>query len=202
MFKKYPGLLIHIIPFLLYLIIPFLVKDIFWSYIFKIVLVGCFVVFFWKNYKIRWKTNYNFPVFTGIVIFVVWVGLEGLYPLLGANTQFIPSNSYEVIAKLVGMILLAPVIEELFVRNFLYRLLIDQNFEKVKHGTFSWSAFVITSLFFGFAHSRWLVGLITGVLLNLVYLRNKSIGSCVVAHYVANLLLAIFVVSTGAWQLW
>ncbi|MBW2991645.1 CAAX prenyl protease-related protein [Candidatus Woesearchaeota archaeon] len=202
MFKKCTSTVCHLLPFLIYLIIPFLIKDTFLSYILRIVIVGGMIVFFWGYYKIRWETNYVFPVYTGIIIFIVWVGLEGYYPLLGPPTQFIPLSFAHVIAKLMGMVLLAPVIEELFVRNYLHRLVIHPDYEKVKHGTFSWPAFILTTLFFGIAHNRWLVGLITGVLLNFVYYRHKNIGSCIVAHYTANLCLAVFVLLTGAWHLW
>jgi CAAX prenyl protease-like protein len=202
MLKKYTQTIVHIAPFILYLIIPFIITDIFFSYIIKIILVGGILVFFWDYYKIQWKTNYLFPILTGLVIFIIWIGLERYYPLLSPSAPFIPLSFAHIIAKLAGMVLLAPVIEELFVRNYLHRIIIRQNFEKVKQGTFSWPAFIITTLFFGFAHSRWLVGLITGILLNLVYYRQKNIGSCIITHYTANLLLAIFVLLTGAWQLW
>lgn len=202
MFKKYLSTIIHLLPFILYLLIPFLVTDSFFSYIIKIIVVGGVMVFFWDYYKIKWKTNFSFPIIAGLVIFVVWVGLEGYYPILGPPTSFIPLSFAHVIAKLAGMVLLAPVIEELFVRNYLHRITIKQNFEKVKHGTFSWPAFILTTAFFGLAHNRWLVGLITGALLNFVYYRHKNIGSCIVTHYTANLALAVFVLLTGAWHLW
>lgn len=202
MFKKYLSTTIHLMPFIFYLLLPLLVSDSFFSYVLKIVLVGGLIVFFWSDYKIQWKTNYSFPILAGLVIFVVWIGLEGFYPLLGPPTEYIPSTSYHIIAKLFGMVLLAPVIEELFVRNYLHRIFIKTDFEKVKHGTFSWSAFIITTLFFGIAHNRWLVGLITGVILNFVYYRHKNIGSCIVTHYTANLCLAIYVLLTNSWFLW
>jgi len=194
--------LIEIIPFILYIIIPFMIKDQFLSYILKIIIVGGILIFFWDKYKIRWKTNYSFPIMAGLVIFIVWVGLEGSYPLLGESSAYVPLSFAHVIAKLVGMVLLAPVIEELFVRNYLHRFMINTEYEKVKHGTFTWPAFLITTAFFGLAHSRWLVGLITGVILNFVYYRQKNIGSCIVAHYAANLALAIFVLLTASWSLW
>lgn len=202
MFKKCLSSAIHLVPFLLYLIIPVFIKDQFFSYIIKITLIGGIIVFFWDYYRIEWKTNYSFPIMTGIIIFIIWVGLEGYCPVLGPSTGYIPLSFAHVIAKLTGMVLLAPLIEELFVRNYLHRIIISPDHENVKHGTFSWPAFIITTLFFGIAHNRWLVGLITGVLLNFVYYRQKNIGSCIITHYTANLLLAIFVLTTGAWQLW
>lgn len=192
----------HLLPFIAYLVIPILIKDTTLSYIIKILFVGFLLIYFWKSYNIGWKTNYTYPVAAGIVIFMVWVGLEGYYPLFGESSYLVPENTLDIIIKMAGMILIAPLIEELFVRNYLHRVFIKTDFEKVKQGTFSWTSFIITTLFFGIAHNRWLVGLITGVLLNLVYYRQKNIGSCIVAHYTANFCLAIFVIFTQNWFLW
>ena len=82
------------------------------------------------------------------------------------------------------------------------RWIIDQNFKKVKLGTYTFISFIGTVLFFALAHGRWLPAMITGVLLNLLIYKKKDINSCIVAHGVANLLLTISIISTGSWHFW
>ncbi len=55
-----------------------------------------------------------------------------------------------------------------------------------------------------FEHSRpdWPAALVTGALLNLVAYRTRSLGACVLAHAVANLLLGLYVLRTGQWGFW
>jgi len=106
-----------------------------------------------------------------------------------------------IFPKLIISILLAPIIEEFFTRFFLLRFIISKKFKKVKPH-FTWPSFIITVLFFGFAHNRWLAGIITGILLNYLYYKRKEIGPCIVAHAVANLGLAIYVIYTGNWMFW
>ena len=147
-------------------------------------------------------------VLLGIVIFVIWISMEGLYPRLGTPTILNPFEFGSqfflpiLIIKLAGMILVAPLIEELFVRSFLMRIFIDADYEKVPIGKYTHLSFIITVLFFGFSHSMWLPGIITAVLLNLLLYKTKSIGSCIQAHAAANISLAIYVLATQNWIFW
>ena len=44
--------------------------------------------------------------------------------------------------------------------------------------------------------------LLTGALYNLVAYRTKSLGACVLAHAVTNLLLGLWIMSTRQWGFW
>ena len=106
------------------------------------------------------------------------------------------------------MVIVAAVIEELFMRSFLIRLFIDRDFEKVKIGKFTWLSFIITTALFGLRHgsaiigSRLVAGLATGALFNLWLYYRKDIFSCIQCHAAANLFLAIFTLITQNWMLW
>ncbi len=67
------------------------------------------------------------------------------------------------------------------------------------NGAYTFGSFVIVTLFFGFSHFRWLPGILTAILLNLLLYRTKNLSSCVVAHVTANLLLIVYVVYTRGW---
>ena len=169
-------------------------------YAIKSVIVFALIVYFWKSYKIKFKLDV-ISIIAGVVIFFIWVGMENLYPKL-YDIEFRPATDTMLLFKLFGFILAAPLIEEIFTRGFLIRFIANNNFEKVPMGKFTLPSFIITVLFFGFSHNRWLVGIIAGILLNFLYYRNKSVFSAIIAHLTANLLLAIYIVYNGLWHLW
>ncbi len=100
------------------------------------------------------------------------------------------------------MVLIAPIIEELFVRDFLNRIIVSKNFKKVPIGKFTVSSFVFTVLFFGFSHSMWLAGIVTGIAFNLYLMKVKKIESLIVVHSVTNLILFFYVMNTQKHFLW
>lgn len=175
------------------------------GYVIKTVVAVGMLIYFWKQYKFSFKMSRNtalFAIFAGITIVLIWVGLEGYYEVWGNDRPFIASNGFYLFVRLVGAIIAAPIIEELFTRSFLARYIIDQKWEKVKQGTFTWASFLVTVLFFGMSHNRWLAGIITGIILNIVWYKTKKIEPCIIAHGVANILLAIYVLTTGQYYFW
>ena len=202
----------YVLPFLAYVLIsPFLnlfFKDIYLNYTSKTLITGLLLLYYFKQYKeIKFKFDF-LAVVLGVVIFIVWVGLEGMYPALGSSL-FNPYNAASslvvpvLLIKLIGAILVAPLAEELFTRSFLIRFFIEPNkWEKIKIGKYTLFSFIVTVLFFGFSHNRWLPGIITGIFLNLLLYKRKQISSCIIAHGVANLCLAVYVLATGNWGFW
>jgi hypothetical protein len=80
---------------------------------------------------------------------------------------------------------------------------VREDFESVPMGTFTWLSFGVVSVAFMFEHSRpdWPAALLTGALLNFVAYRTRSLGACVLAHAVANAVVAAAALS-GRWGLW
>jgi len=193
----------YLIPFLAYLFVNPLVSTLFDSYVSYA--AGVFVSipllgFFWKKYKLKFRFD-ALAVLVGVVIFVLWVVLENTYTMF-YSIGYVPSNGFFLFVKLVGFLLAAPLIEELFTRGFLIRFLVSKEFRKVPIGKYTLGSFIITVLFFGLSHNRWLVGLIAAVLLNLLLYKQKRIESCILAHFTANLLLAGYILFTGSWGFW
>jgi CAAX prenyl protease-like protein len=144
----------------------------------------------------------------GIVVFVIWILPEGLYPTLGESqfNPFIFENRswiiFQIIFRLIGAVLVVPIFEELFWRSFLIRWIIDQDFKNVSIGKFTWLSFGIVVLFFGLEHHRWLVGMAAGVLFNGLLYKEKNLWSCIIAHAVTNLALGVYVLITHNWSFW
>lgn len=191
----------YILPFLSYVFVEplfdFLTKDIYVSYLFKILVTLVFLLFFIRRYNLKFKFNvYSFLV--GFLIFLLWI----VIPVRFSSTQFIPPTQIFLLTKFFGAILIAPFVEELFTRGFLIRIFVNRKWERVKAGTFTWLSFIVTVLFFGFSHNMWLAGLVAGVLLNLWLYRTRSVEQCIVAHSFANFLLFFYVLYTSSFSLW
>jgi len=104
--------------------------------------------------------------------------------------------------RLIGLVALVPVAEELFWRGFLSRWLISAQWEEVPLGRFNIPSFFFVTLLFTLAHPEWIAAAIYCAVLNGLLYWKKDLWSCIVAHGVSNLLLGIYILGTGAWWLW
>lgn len=174
-------------------------------------------VFF--RYRETWKDLRPWPRLPGIALAVVigllvtglWVGLDPLYPrfgFMGKRASFDPSGLHTLarmlfyIIRMIGLVMLVPLIEELFWRSFLNRWLIDPDFRRVPIGRVTWMSGAVTSVLFAAAHPEWLPALLTGALWAWLLHQTKSLSACVISHAVANLALGIYVILSGAWEFW
>ena len=149
----------------------------------------------------------------GLAVTAAWVGLDGVYPPLplmgGPRTGYDPSvlptgGAWAFVAiRMIGLVVLVPVFEELFWRSFLMRYVIDpDDFRRVPIGRVTPLAAAITSVFFMLAHPEWLPALLTGLAWAWLLHRTRSVSACVVSHVTANLALGLYVLMTGSWSFW
>ncbi len=194
-----------ILPFAAYVLVPLISEllkvDPTADQLAKLLIVGLLLFYYRKHYKLTRSINL-ISIAAGIIIFILWVGLEGLYPFFLGQPKVVQTDAYYVLLRLANGIIIAPVIEEFFTRYFLNRVLQSNDWEKIPINKFTLASFTITVLFFGLSHGRWLPGILTAIILNLLLMKTKSIEQCVYAHAIANFALAIFVFSTQNWVLW
>jgi CAAX prenyl protease-like protein len=207
----------YIFPFAIYLVMGDLTRavlpgafedyHIYITYCLRTIAVGYILIRHRSLYPelARWRFD-GTSVLTGVLIFILWVGLEGLYPVFPSEGSHYDPTIFDtavfgflILARFAGSVFVAPLIEELFCRSFLIRYAVDARWQDVPIGTYTLGSFAIVTLFFGFSHFRWLPGILTAVLLNLLLYRTKNLSSCVVAHATANLLLLVYVAYTGEW---
>ena len=206
----------YVFPFAIYLVMGDLTRailhgfeeyHIYIAYCLRTIAVGYILIRYRSLYTelARWRLD-GTSVLIGVIICILWVGLEGLYPVYSsAGTHYDPTIfdtpvfGFLILARFAGSVLVAPFIEELFCRSFLMRYVIDARWQDVPIGAYTFGSFAIVTLFFGFSHFRWLPGILTAILLNLLLYRTKNLSSCVVAHATANLLLLAYVVYAGKW---
>jgi CAAX prenyl protease-like protein len=171
------------------------------------------------HYRATWNDFRPLPslgkiilgILTGILVWGAWIGLDGRYPalpLLGTRSAFDPQKlaplaRWAFIAlRLLGLVVVVPVFEELFWRSFLMRWLIDSEFLRVPIGKVTPMAAAVTSVLFALVHPEWLPALLTGALWAWLLWCTRSLSVCAISHAVANLALGVYVITTHDWKFW
>jgi uncharacterized protein len=161
----------------------------------------------------------------GVVGIVVWVGLWELsnrigltqalnhLPGYGQRPAFDPLGQLAatpgwawtfLAIRFVGLVAVVPVIEEYFLRGFLLRLVVDQDWWKVPFGKVNAAAVAVSIAMPMLWHqpgeflaaAAWF-GMVTWLMV-----RTRNPWDCVLAHAVTNLLLGVYVVKWQQWALW
>ncbi len=106
--------------------------------------------------------------------------------------------------RLLGAVVIVPFLEELFWRDYCWRSIIDSyHFRRVGVGEWSWKSFVLVPLAFSLAHGNfWLTSIVWAFMVGGLLAYTRSLGACIVAHAVTNLLLGVHVLQTKQWFFW
>ncbi|MHC4065392.1 MAG: CAAX prenyl protease-related protein [Planctomycetota bacterium] len=108
-----------------------------------------------------------------------------------------------LIVRIGGASTVVPIVEELFWRAFILRMLIDwYRFDDVPLGKFTWFSFIVCSLLSALGHPKWEVGILCWVVYNLLFYHTKSLLCLMVTHGVTNLALYLYVVVYEDWVFW
>jgi CAAX prenyl protease-like protein len=171
------------------------------------------------HYRSTWRDLRPTPSFralglavvAGLLVWLLWIGLDGRYPtfqFLGGRVAFDPTLMSPIArwgfigVRLLGLVILVPLVEELFWRSFLMRWLIDPEFCNVPVGRVTPVGAGVTSVLFALVHPEWLPALLTGLLWAGLLWRTRSLGACFVSHLTANLALGLYVLYSGDWKYW
>jgi CAAX prenyl protease-like protein len=183
-----------------------------WIYPAQTVLCAAAILWFWRDYEFRVPRKAWFAILIGIFVWLVWIAPQqflGFEPrTIGFNPEAFGKGSGPygaiIFVRFLRLVVVVPLLEEIFWRGFLLRYLIREHFTDAAVGTFSWLSFFLVTVAFGFTHSRadWIPAMICGALYNLVAYRTRSLTSCVVAHAVTNLLLGVWIMQTRQWGFW
>ena len=188
-----------------------------------VVLVGAVSWMLLKGRRIvvpHWRVGE--AVIVGLVGIALWIGLselrleERIAAYLPSCLRPMPRVAYNpfqeltqpwavwgfVGLRMIGLVVLVPLAEELFWRGFLLRWLISAEWEEVPLGRFTATSFLAVTLLFTLAHPEWLAAGVYCALLNGLLYWKRDLWSCIVAHSVSNLVLVLYILPTGAWWLW
>lgn len=184
----------------------------YWVFPLQTLCCGGLLVWFWREYDFCSTRGLVFALLIGLAVFLLWISpqaflrfpprAEGFNPDLFAAQPIAYWGT--VLLRFLRLVIVVPLVEEIFWRGFLLRYFINEKFETVPLGTFSWLSFTVVTLGFTFAHSPadWFAAAITGALYNIVAYRTKSLSACVIAHATTNLLLGLWIMHTKQWGFW
>lgn len=156
---------------------------------------------FWAQYAaFEWRPD---PVAlgAGAVVGLGWVLMQGgLAPDGGEVAAMLAGMSAAgaagwIALRVFGTVLLVPLIEELFFRGYLLA--------RLDRGGLPWrvAAIAVSTAAFALLHGRWLEAGLAGLIFAGVFLRSQRIGDAVLAHVVANAIVALAAVAMGNWTL-
>ena len=224
------GALPRVLPFAIYLFFLALAEGIawvsahlsapatlranLWIYPLKTAAVLAVLVYFWPCYdELNVKRTVKprdvlLAAVIGVMVYMLWVRMDwpwatqgqpgGYNPLLAGDRM----EKVLVAVRLLGAVIVVPVMEELFWRSFLLRYLISPRFQTVPLGTFTVFSFLATLVLFGLEHHLWLAGMMAGAAYTLLLYGTRRLWPSIIAHAVTNLALGIHVLLTQEWQWW
>jgi len=195
----------------------------------KIALTVIAMVFVWPGYREFPFRVSPLAVAVGAVGIVVWVGLCGLnleqkllVPLLkpigldgliaaGTRSAFNPLKELAacpvgawgfLAVRFFGLVAVVAVIEEFFLRGFLMRFFVQDDWYDAPIGRANTVAVVAATVVPMAMHpAELLAASVWFSMVTWLLLRTRNIWDCVAAHAITNLLLGVYVVTTGEWHL-
>jgi len=126
---------------------------------------------------------------------------SGFNPLEQLADQ--PAIAWAFLAvRFFGLVAVVPVIEEFFLRGFLMRLVVAEDWWNVPVGKANAAAVVLATVVPMLMHPGELLAAAAWfTMVTWLLLRTRNLWDCVAAHAVTNLLLGVYVVATGHWRL-
>jgi CAAX protease family protein len=218
-------LIAHVLPMLVFLALlalcqwlatrgqSFLLRHAeFWIYPAQTILCGALLLWFRSCYEFHRLKNVTFTLLIALAIFTIWIAPQYFLTFaprtVGFDPTILANNSATywstIFFRFLRLVVVVPLMEEIFWRGFMLRFVIDEHFERVPFGKFSWLSFAIVTLAFTFSHTRpdWLAAFVAGALYNVVAYRTGSLSSCVLAHATTNLLLGFWIMQIHQWGFW
>jgi exosortase E/protease (VPEID-CTERM system) len=107
-----------------------------------------------------------------------------------------------MVCRVLGSVLVIPIVEELAFRGFLLRRLIGPDFTEVSLRPFDVKAFLLSSLAFGAIHQSVWAAVLAGMLYALAQNARGRTGDAILAHAVTNAILTGGALLGGRWAFW
>lgn len=183
-----------------------------WAYGVRVGLAGALLVVYWRFYSELHGLRADLRQFAlaigvGIAVLVAWVNLD-VYPLaLPHSGGFDPRTAGAIdwplaLVRAAGATIVVPIMEELFWRSFVMRWLHSPRFLTLAPDAVGARAILFSAIAFGLEHHLWFAGILAGLAYGWLFVRTKVLWMPVVAHAVTNFGLALWVLSSGRWELW
>lgn len=176
------------------------------------ILVAAASVWGFRHYYARFELRHALSwqaIAIGVGVFALWLALA---PARNAEHNAAFARALDHLSgasracwftfRVLGAVLVVPLVEELAFRGYLQRRMLAEDFTEVSPQRFSWLSLVATSLAFGSLHASWLAGAIAGAAYSFATYVRGFLRDAVVAHATTNALLAVWVLAFQRWDLW
>lgn len=184
----------------------------YWIFPLQTLVCGALLIFYWREYDLRTSRQLFFVIGIALLVFVLWISPQQFFGFPPRRDGFDPNVFARqpplywatILLRFLRLVVVVPLVEEIFWRGFLLRYFINENFEQVPFGTFSSLSFAVVTIGFTLSHSTpdWPAAAVTGALYNLVAYRTRTLSSCVLTHAITNLALGLWILRTGQWGFW
>lgn len=154
------------------------------------------------------------PPLVGLALVVPWIVLAALqreagWASFGGRSAYdpfaslAPDRAWAFLAvRWLGLVVIVPIVEELFLRGFLMRYVVDEDFRRVPFGLVTPAAAAVCAAWAIFSHPAeagaalaWFA-VVTGIAA-----ATRRPIDCILAHAATNLALGAWVLATGDWWL-
>jgi len=183
----------------------------YWIYPMQTAVCAGALLWFWRSYDFSRTTSGNLliGVGAGLLIFGLWVAPQEVFHQPHRTEGFDPNvvpglTPWMLATRFTRLVLVVPLVEELFWRGFLLRYLVREDFTSLPFGSANRTSFWVVVGAFTLVHAQsdWPAAFITGILLNLLAVRTRSLAVCIAAHATANLALGLYICGTRQWGFW
>jgi uncharacterized protein len=105
--------------------------------------------------------------------------------------------------RFLGLALIVPIIEEMFLRGFFMRFVMERDWWKVPFGKVTPLAVAVGTLLPVMYHPEWLAAAVWFSMITWLMTRTRNIWDCIAAHALTNLIMGVYAVWYGgeAWLL-
>ena len=220
-------LLPYALPYLAYVGIQALFGD--WLgrtgvYAVRLAAVSALLAWGWPRYRplrgpLALAGSITVGVLAGIVGTALWVGLAS--PFIGPAGEAWSELDWGL--RLLGSTALPPLFEELLMRGWLLGFLVEwdrarragaphpldraldeHSVHELEPGAWTPLAVAVSSAVFAIGHApaHWPAAFAYGLAMCGLWIARRDLVSCVAAHATTNLVLALYVRTSGNWALW
>jgi exosortase E/protease (VPEID-CTERM system) len=155
------------------------------------------------------KLAFSLPTFLlALATFLVWIYIvpSGAEAANGFQTAFFSAPFPLVVGwlgvRLLGAVIIVPLVEELAFRGAFNALLFDALRPYFTVVVTQAATIALTALFFGLVHSNVLAGALAGLAFGVARWRRNALADAVLCHGLTNLLLSFYILLTGDWSYW
>jgi CAAX prenyl protease-like protein len=128
----------------------------YWLFPLQTFICAGLLIWYWRQYDFHGLKRVLFTLAIGALVFVLWISPQAFLGF-GARTDGFNPDTFAgqpaaywstVLLRFLRLVIIVPLVEEIFWRGFLLRYFINDKFDTVPFGTFSWLSFAVVTIGF------------------------------------------------------